>query len=262
MKDAGLTSSKYRYFDKKTNGLDLAGMLEDLRRADPGSVVVLHACAHNPTGVDPDLGQWEQIAEVVEERGHLVLFDMAYQGFASGDCERDAAAVRMFVERGHGILLAQSYAKNMGLYGERIGALSVVCESQEVKDKVLSQLKIIIRPMYSNPPVHGARLVSIILDDKECRSVWQGEVKLMADRIMAMRVMLKEKLSALGSKHDWSHITNQIGMFCYTGLNPDQVEKLTKEHHIYLTKDGRISIAGINESNIDHLAMSIHKVTQ
>lgn len=261
IKDAQMKSIQCRYFDKKTNGLDLAGMLEDLKAAPKKSIVLLHACAHNPTGVDPDLTQWEKIAEVIEAQGHTVWFDMAYQGFASGDCDRDAAAVRMFAQRGHQLLLCQSYAKNMGLYGERIGALNVVCKDAAEKEKVLSQLKIIIRPMYSNPPIHGARIVSLVLGEQKLQEQWLGEVKMMADRIIKMRSLLRQHLKTLGSKLDWSHITDQIGMFCYTGLNPAQVERITKEHHVYLTKDGRISIAGINESNVERLAKAIHDVT-
>lgn len=256
-----MTSIQYRYFDKKTNGLDLAGMLEDIQAAPKKSIILLHACAHNPTGVDPDLAQWEKIADAIEQQEQTVWFDMAYQGFASGDCDRDAAAVRLFADRGHQLLLCQSYAKNMGLYGERIGALSVVCKSQEEKEKVLSQLKIIIRPMYSNPPIHGARIVSLVLGEQSLQKQWLGEVKMMADRIIKMRSLLRQHLTKLGSKHDWSHITDQIGMFCYTGMTPSQVERITKEHHVYLTKDGRISIAGINEGNVESLAKAIHKVT-
>ena len=158
--------------------------------------------------------------------------------------------------------MAQSFAKNFGLYGERAGALSIVCADLEEKARVESQLKIVIRPMYSNPPIHGARIVSTILHDEKLRQLWETEVKGMASRIMNMRSTLKRKLEDLGSQRNWSHITDQIGMFCYTGLKPDQVERLTKEFHIYLTKDGRISIAGINSRNVDHLAQSIHKVTQ
>jgi aspartate aminotransferase len=262
IKDAGLKSSTYRYFDKATNGLDLNGMLQDIQNAPKRSIVLLHACAHNPTGVDPDLQQWEAIAKVIEEGQHTVWFDMAYQGFASGDCDRDAAAVRLFADRGHLLLLCQSYAKNMGLYGERIGALSVVCKDKEEKERVLSQLKIVIRPMYSNPPIHGARIVSLVLGEPQLCKQWLGEVKMMADRIIKMRSLLKGHLAALGSTRNWAHITDQIGMFCYTGLSPDQVQRITSEHHVYLTKDGRISIAGINEENVERLAKAIHEVTK
>jgi aspartate aminotransferase, mitochondrial len=261
IRDSQLTSASYRYFDPKTNGLDLAGMLEDLKKAPDNSVILLHACAHNPTGVDPTVEDWSQIAKVFKEKNHFAFFDMAYQGFASGDCDTDAHAVRYFASEKIPVMLAQSYAKNMGMYGERIGALSVVCKDAEEKERVNSQLKIIVRPMYSNPPIHGARIVATVLQDPALRALWHKEVKAMADRIIGMRLKLKGALEALGSKRDWQHITNQIGMFCFTGLNSSQVEKLTKEYHIYLTKDGRISLAGINSSNVDYLANAIHKVT-
>lgn len=262
-KDSRLSIGSYRYFNPKTNGLDLAGMLEDLKAAPHGSVVLLHACAHNPTGVDPTAEQWKEIAAVCKERGLFPFFDMAYQGFASGKPDKDADAVRHFVANGHSILLAQSYAKNFGLYGERVGALSVVCADAKEAEAVTSQLKIIIRPMYSNPPIHGARLVSTILQSPELTQLWAQEVDHMAQRIISMRTKLR---SLLEQKHrsalPWNHITDQIGMFCYTGLKADQVERLTKEHHIYLTKDGRISIAGITDNNVEHLAASIHNVTK
>lgn len=261
IRDAGMQSTLYRYFDKSTNGLDLSGMLEDIKNAPSNSIILLHACAHNPTGVDPDMMQWEQIAEAIEAKNLVVWFDMAYQGFASGDIDRDAAALRLFVQRGHKVVLAQSYAKNMGLYGERIGALSIACCSAEEGERVLSQLKIIIRPMYSNPPIHGARVVSLVLGENALRKQWLGEVKSMADRIIKMRAVLKEHLTKLGSTLNWSHITDQIGMFCYTGLSSEQVQRLTNEFHVYLTKDGRISIAGINEGNVERLAKAIHQVT-
>lgn len=258
-----LEVGSYRYFDPKTNGLDLEGMLQDLKAAPKGSVVLLHACAHNPTGVDPNSEQWKEISQVCKERGLFPFFDMAYQGFASGKPDRDAEAVRQFVSAGHSILLAQSYAKNFGLYGERVGALSVVCADSKEAEAVASQLKIIIRPMYSNPPVHGARLVSTILQSPDLTQLWTREVDHMAQRIISMRTKLRNLLE---QKHrsslPWNHITDQIGMFCYTGLKASQVERLTKDYHVYLTKDGRISIAGITDANVEHLASSIHNVTK
>lgn len=261
-KDARLETKNYRYFNKNTNGLDLMGMLEDIRQAPRGSVILLHACAHNPTGVDPSQDEWKAIEQVIKERGHFAFFDMAYQGFASGNPDKDAWAIRYFTDAGHNIMVSQSYAKNMGLYGERIGAINIVCKDKAERERVESQLKIIIRPMYSNPPIHGARLVATVLGDEQLKRQWLQEVKLMADRIMEMRKTLRNELESLNSKLPWNHITDQIGMFCYTGLNPDQVERITKEFHVYLTKDGRISIAGINSSNVKRLAYAIHQVTQ
>jgi aspartate aminotransferase len=188
---------------------------------------------------------------------------MAYQGFASGDCTRDAYALRKFVAGNHPIVLAQSFAKNMGLYGERVGAFSVVCQDEAEKARVDSQVKILIRPMYSNPPINGARLVSTVLNTPELKEEWLGEVKMMADRIITMRDKLRGHLeNDFGSKLPWNHITDQIGMFCYTGLKPEQVDKLRDDWHVYLTRDGRISIAGISSHNVKYLAEAIHNVTK
>ncbi|KAF2185256.1 hypothetical protein K469DRAFT_726804 [Zopfia rhizophila CBS 207.26] len=260
-KDSGLKVEKYRYYNKDTIGLDFGGMVADIKAMPKGSIVLLHACAHNPTGVDPTEEQWLEIAKAVKEGGHFPFFDMAYQGFASGDTNKDAFALRHFIKEGLRPVLAQSFAKNMGLYGERVGAFSVVCESAEEKKRVDSQIKILVRPLYSNPPIHGARIASEILNDPALNKQWLGEVKDMADRIITMRALLKENLEKLGSKHDWSHITSQIGMFAYTGLKPEQMEVLAKEHSVYATKDGRISVAGITSGNVKRLAEAIYKVT-
>lgn len=228
-KDSGLKVEKYRYYNKDTIGLDFEGMIADIKAMPKNSIVLLHACAHNPTGVDPTEEQWTKIADAVKEGDHFPFFDMAYQGFASGDTSKDAFALRHFIKEGLRPVLAQSFAKNMGLYGERVGAFSVVCESAEEKKRVDSQIKILVRPLYSNPPVHGARIASEILNDASLNKQWLGEVKGMADRIITMRALLKENLEKLGSKHDWSHITSQIGMFAYTGLTAEQMDKLAKE---------------------------------
>lgn len=187
---------------------------------------------------------------------------MAYQGFATGDIDRDAAAVRLFIEDGHQLVLAQSYAKNMGLYGERIGAFSVVAGSSEEAAKVMSQLKIIIRPLYSNPPVHGARIAAMILNDAALRTQWLKDVKEMAQRIISMRTKLRAVIEGEGSTRNWQHITDQIGMFCFTGMDKEQVERLTKEYSIYLTKDGRISMAGVTSGNVEYLGKAMAKITK
>ncbi|POS83709.1 glutamate oxaloacetate transaminase 2 [Erysiphe pulchra] len=228
-KDSGLVVEKYRYYNKDTIGLDFEGLIEDIKNAPRGSIFLLHACAHNPTGVDPTIEQWKEISQTISKLNHFTFFDMAYQGFASGDTNKDAFPVRHFVTEGHNIFLAQSFAKNMGLYGERVGAFSIVCADTEEKARVESQIKILVRPLYSNPPIHGARIAAEILGNKELNSQWLSELKGMADRIITMRKLLKDELEALGSKYDWSHITNQIGMFAYTGLTPEQMEKLAKE---------------------------------
>jgi len=261
-RDAGLSVQSYRYWDPKSLGLDLEGMLADIKAMPAKSVLLLHACAHNPTGVDPTMDQWKQISDAVAAKEDCyVFFDAAYQGFASGDPERDAGAVRLFLERGHKMALCQSFAKNFGLYGERVGCLSMICADADEAKRVESQLKILIRPMYSNPPVHGARIVSKVLGDEALTKQWRGECKGMADRIISMRTALRSKLEGLGSKHSWQHVTDQIGMFCYSGLTEEQVLKLRSEYAIYITNDGRISMAGVTESNVDYLAESMVKVT-
>lgn len=187
---------------------------------------------------------------------------MAYQGFASGNVDGDAFAVRQFLADGHNIALTQSYAKNMGLYGERIGAFTVTGKDKEEADRIMSQLKIIIRPMYSNPPIHGARIVSEILGDNSLRAEWLKEVKGMADRIISVRSTLRAELEKLGSSRPWNHITDQIGMFCFTGMKQDECERLSKEFSVYLTKDGRISMAGVTSKNVKYLAESVFAVTK
>jgi aspartate aminotransferase len=258
--DAGLQVEQYRYYDKKTIGLDFEGMIADVKAAPKGSIFLFHACAHNPTGVDPTQEQWKEISDAVKAQGHFAFFDMAYQGFASGDTDKDAFALRHFVKEGQNVALCQSFAKNMGLYGERVGAFSLVCADAEEVKRVDSQLKIIIRPMISNPPIHGARIASEILSNPTLYKQWLGEVKGMADRIITMRALLKDNLEKLGSKHDWSHITSQIGMFAYTGMTPEEMDRLAKEYSVYATKDGRISVAGITSANVGRLAEAIFKV--
>lgn len=260
--DCGLGIKQYRYFDPKTVGFDFNGCMEDIAKIPEGSVILFHACAHNPTGVDPKMEQWKEISDLVKKRNLFPFFDMAYQGFASGDCDRDAQAVRHFISEGHSMLVAQSFAKNMGLYGERAGHVTAVCSSEEEAQRVLSQIKILVRPMYSNPPIHGARVAATILNDTELYSEWLLEVKGMADRIITMRQMLVDNLKKEGSTHNWSHITDQIGMFCFTGLKPEQVERLTKDYSVYLTKDGRISVAGVSSSNVGYLAKAMHDVSK
>ncbi|NP_956283.1 glutamic-oxaloacetic transaminase 2b, mitochondrial [Danio rerio] len=261
-RDAGMQLKAYRYYDPATCGFDFTGALDDISKIPQNSVILLHACAHNPTGVDPRPEQWKELSAVIKERKLLPFFDMAYQGFASGDIDRDAWAVRYFIEQGHNILLSQSFAKNMGLYGERVGGFTVVCGDAEEAKRVESQLKILIRPIYSNPPMNGARIASTILTTPELRSTWLEEVKGMADRIIRMREMLVTNLKKEGSTHNWQHVTDQIGMFCFTGLKPEQVERLTKDFSVYMTKDGRISVAGVTSGNVEYLAHAIHQVTK
>lgn len=261
-KFSGLEVKTYRYYDPKTCGLDFAGMVEDLSSVPSGSVILLHACAHNPTGVDPKPEQWKELSALFKSKNLFPFFDMAYQGFASGNVDRDANAVRLFLADGHQIALAQSFAKNMGLYGERVGLFSLTTLDKDEANRILSQLKIIARGMYSNPPIHGARIVAEILSNSQLRDQWLVEVKGMADRIISVRQKLKDLLAQEGSTQNWDHITDQIGMFCYTGLGKDQVKKLIEEHSVYLTNDGRISMAGVTTKNVQYLASAMHKVTK
>jgi len=224
---------------------------------------LLHACAHNPTGIDPTEAQWTEISDIVKEKKLFPFFDMAYQGFASGSTTKDAFALRHFVSQGHQVALAQSFAKNMGLYGERIGAFSLTTANAEEKARVDSQLKIIIRPMYSNPPLHGARIANTILSNKELYTQWETEVKGMADRIISMReklyLTLKDQLNTPG---EWKHIKSQIGMFSFTGLTAPQTKVLADKAHVYMTSNGRISMAGLNGSNIEYFAQSVDAVVR
>eukprot|EP00316_Scyphosphaera_apsteinii_P011606 CAMPEP_0119302312 /NCGR_PEP_ID=MMETSP1333-20130426/3927_1 /TAXON_ID=418940 /ORGANISM="Scyphosphaera apsteinii, Strain RCC1455" /LENGTH=422 /DNA_ID=CAMNT_0007304625 /DNA_START=32 /DNA_END=1300 /DNA_ORIENTATION=- len=258
---SGLTVKRYRYLERTTNRLDLQGMLTDISTAPDGSVFVVHACAHNPTGVDPTTEEWVEISDALLRGGHHVLVDMAYQGFASGDSQRDAGALRTLVSAGHSLLLAQSFAKNFGLYGERVGTLSAVCADAEEVERIQSQLKLLIRPMYSNPPIHGALLVSEVLGDESLRSQYDIECASMATRIQKMRLLLRREIEAAGSTHGWSHVTDQIGMFAFTGMNAQMCDELMSKHSIFLTRDGRISLAGINNNNVEYVARAIHDVT-
>jgi len=261
-KDAGFNVKHYKYYDPKTCGLNWDGLRSDIQSAPKNSIFLLHACAHNPTGVDPTLEQWNQLSKICKERDHFVFFDLAYQGFASGDPERDAQPIRQFIKDGHNVGISQSFAKNFGLYGERVGALSFLTEDAKQAEAVESQLKILVRPQYSNPPITGARIVANVLGDPALNQLWRKEVKIMAERIIGMRQKLVENLKSAGSTRDWSHITKQIGMFCYTGLTPEQVDRLSNEFHIYLTKNGRISVAGVTSGNVEYLAQSIHAVSK
>lgn len=218
--EAGFTDLRsYRYWNPETRSIDLDGLLEDLSNAPEGAVIVLHACAHNPTGCDPTPEQWAKIADVVEKKKLFPFFDSAYQGFASGDPVRDAFAVRYFVDRGFELFCAQSYAKNFGLYCERIGNLVVVHKDAKKTAAVQSQLTLIVRAMYSNPPAFGARIVGTVLNDPALRKEWSECIKIMSSRIIRMRQALHNELTKLQTPGNWDHITSQIGMFSYTGLN-------------------------------------------
>ncbi|KAI0198068.1 pyridoxal phosphate-dependent transferase, partial [Astrocystis sublimbata] len=237
-----------------------------LSEAPERSIILLHACAHNPTGVDPTLDQWKELAALIKEKKHFPFFDSAYQGFASGDLTKDNAAVRYFVEQGFELVIAQSFAKNFGLYGERTGCFHFVTgsasEASETITRVASQLAILQRSEISNPPLYGARIVSTVLNDPKLYEEWKENLRMMAGRIIEMRKALRGKLEEMGTPGTWNHITDQIGMFSFTGLTEAQVMKVREEAHIYMTKNGRISMAGLNTNNIDYFAKAVDKVVR
>ncbi|CAE6468833.1 unnamed protein product [Rhizoctonia solani] len=263
MRNVQINPLTYPYYDPKTIGLDFSGLLNSLKTAPVRSVFLLHSCAHNPTGVDPTPDQWKEIADVILEKGHYAFFDSAYQGFASGDLDKDAWAVRYFVSKGVPLLVCQSFAKNAGLYGERVGALHIVSPTQEEANRVKSQLSVLQRSEISNPPAHGARLISLILNDPALFEEWKRDIKTMAHRIIAMREELYNILTnELKTPGKWNHITDQIGMFSFTGITPEQSQQLIDKAHIYLTANGRISMAGLNSHNLRYFAESLDKVVR
>ncbi|PCH38125.1 aspartate aminotransferase [Wolfiporia cocos MD-104 SS10] len=263
MRGVGITPITYPYYDPATIGLAFGAYLATIRAAPPGSVFVLHACAHNPTGVDPTRAQWTQICELVLERKHYVFFDSAYQGFASGDLDADAWAVREFVKRGVPLLICQSFAKNAGLYGERVGALHVVAPTQETAVRIKSQLSVLTRSEISSPPAHGARLMALIMNDAALFEEWKRDIKTMAQRIIAMRKELHRLLTEeLKTPGNWDHIVNQIGMFSFTGISQEQSQALIEQAHVYLTTNGRISMAGLNSHNIRYFADCLDRVVR
>jgi len=261
-KQGGLTVKEYPYWKGDTKSVDFSGMMGALKTATPGSCVLLHACAHNPTGVDLNEAQWKELAALMKERKLIPLMDSAYQGYASGDLDKDAFAVRLFESMGFEMFLCQSFAKNLGLYGERIGMLHVICATADSNKAVLSQLKLVIRPMYSSPPKHGAVLVCKVLGDEARFAKWKIELKAMADRILEVRQMLRTGLEKKGTPGKWNHITDQIGMFSFTGLTIPQCESLISKHHIYLLKSGRISLAGLNKANVQYMVDSVDDVVR
>ncbi|KAH9673284.1 Aspartate aminotransferase [Citrus sinensis] len=259
-RDAQIPERTYHYYDPDSKSLDFAALMDDIKNAPDSSFFLLHPSAHNPTGVDPTEEQWREISYQFKVKGHFPFFDMAYQGFASGDLDKDAQAIRIFLEDEHLIGCAQSYAKSMGLYGHRVGCLSILCVDSKQAAAIRSQIQQIARAMYGSPPVHGILLVATILSDPNLKSLWIDEI--MADRIQRKRTTLRQNLEKLGSSLNWEHITNQLGMFCFSGLTPYQVDRLAKEFHIYMTHDGRISMAGVTTGNVNYLANAIHEVTR
>ncbi|MDP2243896.1 amino acid aminotransferase [Pseudomonas sp.] len=256
---AGFPVRNYRYYDAFSNGVNRGGLLEDLQNLPARSIVVLHACCHNPTGVDLGMDDWQAILEVLREREHVPFLDIAYQGFGDG-IEEDAAAVRLFAESGLTFFVSSSFSKSFSLYGERVGALSIVTGSRDETGRVLSQLKRVIRTNYSNPPTHGASVVAAVLNNPELRAMWEAELGEMRERIRAMRIAMVDQLSALGAKRDFSFVAQQRGMFSYSGLTPEQVERLRSEFGIYAVGTGRICVAALNQRNLPVVTQAIAQV--
>ncbi len=252
--NAGFLVKNYRYYDAKNRGIDFEGMLADLAAAAPGSVAVLHACCHNPTGFDIIAALWDQVVAMCKSRGLLPFLDMAYQGFGYGLAE-DGAAVQKFTAAGLSFFVASSFSKSFSLYGERVGALSVLCDNQDEAARVLSQLKVVIRTNYSNPPTHGGTVVAAVLANLQWRALWESELAGMRTRIKAMRQKLVD-----GLQQDMGFITNQIGMFSYSGLSREQMVRLRQEFGVYGTDTGRMCVAALNGKNIDYVCESIAKV--
>ncbi len=256
---AGFKVNAYPYYDSATHGVNFQGMLAALNAMPAGSIVVLHACCHNPTGVDLSVEQWKRVVEAVRSRGLVAFLDMAYQGFGDG-IEEDAAALRLFADSGLPFFVSSSFSKSFSLYGERVGALSIVTLDRDETARVTSQVKRVIRTNYSNPPTHGAAIVAAVLSTPELRKLWEQELAGMRERIRQMRVQLVEKLKARGVNQDFAFVTTQRGMFSYSGLTSAQVDRLREEFGIYAIATGRICLAALNSRNIDAVADAIAKV--
>ncbi|WP_263260928.1 amino acid aminotransferase [Pseudomonas sp. RIT-PI-S] len=256
---AGFPVRDYRYYDATSHGVNRSGLLEDLNALPSGSVVVLHACCHNPTGVDLTREDWQQVLDVVRARGHIPFLDIAYQGFGDGIAE-DAEAVRLFADAGLTFFVSSSFSKSFSLYGERVGALSIVTASREESTRVLSQVKRVIRTNYSNPPTHGATIVATVLNSPELRAMWEAELAEMRSRIRDMRLGMVDRLAALGAMQDFSFIKQQRGMFSYSGLTTAQVHRLRDEFGIYALDTGRICAAALNRGNLEAVTQAIIKV--
>ena len=256
---AGFPVGTYPYYDAENRGINFAGMLAAIDAAPAGTVILLHACCHNPTGYDITGEQWDQVIASIKARNLVAFLDMAYQGFGDGIAE-DGAVIGKFVAAGLDFFVSTSFSKSFSLYGERVGALSVVCASKEEATRVLSQLKIAIRTNYSNPPTHGAQIVATVLTTPALRTMWEDELAAMRVRIKEMRTLLVEKLTAAGVQGDLSYIVRQKGMFSYSGLNKDQMVRLRGEFGVYGVDSGRICVAALNTKNIGYVADAIVKV--
>ncbi|HVZ35134.1 MAG TPA: aromatic amino acid transaminase, partial [Polyangiaceae bacterium] len=256
---AGFTVKEYAYYSPETHGLDFNAMRESLNKVPAGSIVLLHACCHNPTGVDPTAAQWQEIVSICKQRSLLPFIDFAYQGFGEG-IEEDALSVRLFADSGQPFLVASSFSKSFSLYRERVGAVCFVTSSADEAKRVTSQLKRVIRTNYSNPSSHGGQVVALVLADPELRKRWEGEVAEMRQRIQSMRELFVRRLSERGVKRDFSFIAEQKGMFSYSGLDLNAVRRLRSEFGVYIVDSGRICVAAMNDKNMEPVTEAIAAV--
>lgn len=257
--EVGFTVNNYPYYNYETNRLDFDNLIQQLLSIPSKDVVVLHACCHNPTGIDINTEQWQKVIEIAQERKFLVLFDFAYQGFGKG-LEQDAYAIRLASEKLDNFMVANSFSKNFGLYNERVGGLSAVLENNSIAEKILSQLKICIRRNYSNPPSHGAAIVTTILNTPELKNEWESELSEMRESISSNRIKLLEAFKKMGTKKDFSYMSEQQGMFSFTGLSPENVKNLRYIYSVYMTGTGRINLAGLNSKNTDRFVAAVKSV--
>ncbi|MCD8338950.1 MAG: aspartate/tyrosine/aromatic aminotransferase [Burkholderiales bacterium] len=258
---AGFKVGTYPYYDKATGKIEFDKMIDCLQSLEPKTVILMHACCHNPTGVDPTQEQWDEIVQVCIEKDLIPFLDIAYQGFGK-DLDSDAYAIRQFADSGIRFIVASSFSKNFSLYGERVGALTVVCKDEDEAKRVLSQIKSLVRANYSNPPTHGAKIVATVLNDPELTEQWHKDLDEMRDRVKLMRKLLVESLKKQGSKKDFSFIENQNGMFSFSQLTPEQIERLRKDYGVYVVKSSRICVASLNKNNVDYTAKAICEVQE
>jgi aspartate/tyrosine/aromatic aminotransferase len=259
MARCGMKGGSYPYYDRNRQQLEFDRMLSFLDGLSPGNIILLHACCHNPTGADLSLAQWRQVSDLMLAKKLVPFFDFAYQGFAAG-LEEDAKAIRLFAEEGHEMVVANSFSKNFGLYAERVGALFIATHSEVVAQRLLSKIKVIIRTNYSNPPMHGASIVSHILGSRTLRKEWEHEVAQMRERIHTMRHGLVDALAIKCKNHDFSFLKQRNGLFCFSGLEKNQVDRLIAEYGIYMTADGRMNVVGLNFKNLDYVTDAIASV--
>jgi len=259
-KTSGFTVKSYKYYEPSTKSVDFEAMKHDLEEAPENSVIVLHGCAHNPSGMDLNIEQWKILSKLFKEKRLFPFFDVAYQGFCSGDLDKDAAAVRLFVEDKHELFVAQSFAKNLGLYNERAGNLTVVTNNSDLIPRLKSQFTTTVRANYSNPPAHGARIAAAIFNNKALNDEWRENLRTMSTRMTNMRQLLYQKLTLLSTPGNWDHILTSVGLFCFTGLNERQCNHLIREYHIFLLRDGRINVSALTVANIDYVANAIYDV--